>query len=68
VKPLVEARGHTFTVLSDVRSEVAGRRGVSRELPLLELLDTDRAVVWKQLGYASGQEVELRKQVEAALK
>ncbi|MDO8548758.1 MAG: TlpA disulfide reductase family protein [Ignavibacteria bacterium] len=66
VKPFVKSKDYNFTVLLDTNSEVA-RKYYVRNVPYTFLLDEKGNIVYSHLGHKKGDELQVKKKVEALL-
>ncbi len=66
VKPFVKSKDYNFTVLLDTNSEVA-RKYYVQNVPYTFLLDEKGNIVYSHLGYKKGDELQVKKKVEALL-
>jgi len=66
VKPFVKSKNYNFTVLLDTNSEVA-RKYYVQNVPYTFLLDEKGNIVYSHLGYKRGDELQVKKKVEALL-
>jgi peroxiredoxin len=66
VKPFVKSKGYDFTILLDTNSEVA-RKYYVQNIPYSFLLDEKGNIVYSHLGYKKGDELQVKKKVEALL-
>ncbi len=67
VKPLIKRGGYGFTVLLDKDTAVVSKYNPAKTLPYNVLIDRSGAIHKVFQGYNPGDEVELRKEVEALL-
>ncbi len=67
VKPLAKNKGLTYPVLLDIQSAVVSQYNPSKTLPYNVLVDRSGNVASVHSGYNAGDEVTLRKAVEALL-
>ena len=67
VKPLIKKNGYTFPVLLDKETTVVAQYNPSKTLPYSVLIDRDGKIAKVHQGYNPGDEVGLRKEVEALL-
>jgi peroxiredoxin len=66
VKPFVKSKSYNFTILLDTNSEVA-RKFYAQAIPYSVLLDKNGNIVYSNLGYKKGDEIQLKKKVEELL-
>jgi len=66
VKPLVKSAGYTFEVLLDGDMQVRKSLG-GQDIPLTLLIDRNREVVYRHLGYVAGDEKKLEEAVKKLL-
>ena len=66
VKPFVKSKNYNFPVLLDTNSEVA-RKYYVQNVPYTFLLDEKGNIVYSHLGYKRGDELQVKKKVEALL-
>lgn len=57
---------YPFTILFDTEEDVQDELGV-RRIPTTILFTASGEEIWRHVGYSSGDEVEVRKQIEASL-
>lgn len=67
VKPLIKRGGYGFTVLLDKDTAVVSKYNPAKTLPYNVLIDRSGGIHKVFQGYNPGDEVELRKEVEALL-
>ncbi len=67
VKPLVKSKGYTFPVLLDTETQVVTQYNPQKILPYTVLVDREGELVYRHQGYNTGDEVEMREQIEALL-
>ena len=67
VKPLIKRGGYGFTVLLDKDTSVVSQYNPAKTLPYNVLIDRSGGIHKVFQGYNPGDEVELRKEVEALL-
>ena len=67
VKPLIKRGGYGFTVLLDKDTTVVAQYNPAKTLPYNALIDRDGRIHKVYQGYNPGDEVEMRKDVEALL-
>ena len=66
VKPFVKSKDYNFTILLDTNSEVA-RKYYVQNVPYTFLLDEKGNIVYSHLGYKKGDELQVKKKVDALL-
>jgi cytochrome c biogenesis protein CcmG, thiol:disulfide interchange protein DsbE len=66
VKPFVKSKDYNFLILLDTNSEVA-RKYYVRNVPYTFLLDENGNIVYSHLGYKKGDELQVKKKVDALL-
>lgn len=66
VKPWAKSRNYTFRVLLDPNSDVA-RRYYVHALPTTVIIDKNGFIVYSHTGYVKGDELEVRKIIDALL-
>jgi len=66
VKPFVKSKDYNFPILLDTNSEVA-RKFYVQNVPYTFLLDEKGNIVYSHLGYKKGDELQVKKKVEALL-
>jgi len=66
VKPFVKSKDYNFPILLDTNSEVA-RKFYVQNVPYTFLLDKKGNIVYSHLGYKKGDELQVKKKVEALL-
>jgi len=66
VKPFIKSKGYDFTILLDTNSEVA-RKFYVQNIPYSFLLDEKGNIVYSHLGYKKGDELQVKKKVDALL-
>ncbi|MBI2417390.1 MAG: TlpA family protein disulfide reductase [Ignavibacteriales bacterium] len=66
VKPLVKSKKYTFTVLLDPNSDAA-RKYYAQAIPFTALIDKNGTIVYTHMGYKKGDEITLRKKLNALL-
>jgi thiol-disulfide isomerase/thioredoxin len=62
----LEVKDYSFTILFDPEADVQDALGV-RRIPTTVLLDPTGKELWRHVGYSSGDEEEVRDQIEAIL-
>ena len=67
VKPLIKKNGYTFPVLLDKETTVVAQYNPAKTLPYSVLLDRDGKIAQVHQGYNPGDEVGLKKEIEALL-
>jgi len=67
VKPLIKKNGYTFPVLLDKETTVVSQYNPAKTLPYSVLLDRDGKIAQVHQGYNPGDEVALKKEIEALL-
>ena len=67
VKPLIKKNGYTFPVLLDKETTVVAQYNPSKTLPYSVLVDRDGKIAKVHQGYNPGDEVALKKEIEALL-
>lgn len=67
VKPFIKKSRYDFTVLLDRESKVVGSYNPTKTLPYTVIIDREFNVHKVHSGYNPGDEVELRKEIEALL-
>ena len=67
VKPLIKKNGYTFPVLLDKETTVVAQYNPAKTLPYSVLLDREGKIAKVHQGYNPGDEVALKKEVEALL-
>ncbi len=68
VAPYINSKGFkNFTVLLDPGADVQNLLQVSGMVPFLIIFDTNGREIYRHIGYKNGDEVELERQIEAAL-
>jgi peroxiredoxin len=67
VKPLIKKNGYTFPVLLDKETTVVAQYNPSKTLPYSVLLDRQGKIAQVHQGYNPGDEVALKKEIEALL-
>lgn len=68
VAPTVKTKGWTFPVLLDSETRVVGLYNPRRAAPYTVLIDRHGKIVKKREGYNPGDEAEIEKDIEAAMK
>jgi peroxiredoxin len=68
VAPMVKNKGWTFPVLLDTETRATSLYNPRRAAPFTLLIDRQGKIVKKREGYNPGDEVEIEKDIEAALK
>ena len=63
VKPLVDSKGWTFTILSDTDNQLRNSLGVM-SIPQTFLVNSRGEIVYEHTGYAPGDELELEAQLK----
>ena len=67
VKPLIKKNQYDFTVLLDKETTVVSQYNPSKTLPYNVVIDREGKIQHVHQGYNPGDEVELRKEIEALL-
>ncbi len=67
VKPFIKKNAYTFPVLLDTESKVIAAFNPNKALPFALLIDKAGTVVKQYAGYNPGDEVQVRKDIEAVL-
>ena len=67
VKPVIKRNGYTFPVLLDKETKVVSQLNPSKTLPYTVIVDKEGRIVATHMGYNPGDEVGMRKEVEALL-
>jgi peroxiredoxin len=68
VAPVVRNKGFTFPVLLDSETRATGMYNPRRAAPFTVLIDRSGTIVKKREGFNAGDEVQLEKDIEAAMK
>ena len=68
VAPTVKTKGWTFPVLLDTETRATSLYNPRRAAPFTVLIDQRGKVVKKREGYNPGDEVEMEKDIDAAMK
>lgn len=67
VKPLITTKGITYPVLLDPQTTVVSLYNPSKTMPFNVIVDRDGTIASVHSGYNAGDEVTLRKEIEALL-
>jgi peroxiredoxin len=68
VAPVVHSKGWTFPVLLDTETRVVSLYNPRRAAPFTVLIDKNGKIVKKREGYNPGDEAEIEKDIDAAMK
>lgn len=68
VAPVVHSKGWTFPVLLDTETRVVSLYNPRRAAPFTLLIDKNGKIVKKREGYNPGDEAEIEKDIDAAMK
>jgi len=66
VKPLVRSKGYAFRVLLDTNGDVA-RLYYAQIIPYTVIIDSAGSIVYTQMGYRKGDELEVREVIDRLL-
>jgi peroxiredoxin len=67
VAPTVRRLALSYPVLLDEETRVVASYNPRREAPFTLIIDRNGAIVWTKVGYSSGDEIALEKQIQANL-